>query len=176
MFGISVLNEPYKGFQPGVSHVVYDKDVSLGAITGINNKAFWFLFIKLDEKYHAPNIPRYSPEDQEAMAQEHRDRKLTEEVAFHQLWDTRVKCTVVALEEGVMDTWFNERTVLVGDSAHTVSKVQRVVSPSGYTDLADDSKCWTRRQYGHRERCPSRQPPEPRQVGTRRPANQHRRI
>jgi FAD dependent monooxygenase len=125
IFGVSVVDKAYRDFTPGISHVVYDNKVSLGAIIGINKKVFWFVFIKLDRKYYAPNIPRFSPADAEALAQEHKHRKLTEEVEFRHLWDTRVRCTVVALEEGVMRRWFNERTVLLGDSAHKVREMRK---------------------------------------------------
>jgi len=85
---------------------------------------FWFLFIKLDSKHYAPNIPRFKPSDAENMAVLHKDRKLTEQVVFSDLWTTRVRCTIVALEEGVVGKWHSERTVLLGDSAHKVSSTQ----------------------------------------------------
>jgi 2-polyprenyl-6-methoxyphenol hydroxylase-like FAD-dependent oxidoreductase len=34
------------------------------------------------------------------------------------LWDTRIKCSMAALEEVVFETLFEDRVVLLGDAAH----------------------------------------------------------
>jgi FAD dependent monooxygenase len=121
IFGISIVTESYDGFSPGVSNIVYDQDIALGAIIGLNGKVFWFIFIKMDKKYYVPNIPRFTPADADALAEKHKHRKMSKDVTFDDMWRTRTRCTLVALEEGVTETWFNDRTVLLGDSAHKVS-------------------------------------------------------
>lgn len=115
------MSKPQDGFTPGITHVIYDRDLALGAIVGIKGKVFWFIFIKMEMKYHAPNIPRFTKADQERMANEHKHRKMTTDVTFGDLWEARSKTTLVSLEEGVSAKWFDGRTVLVGDSAHKVS-------------------------------------------------------
>lgn len=121
IFGVSTVTEKYDGFGPGTSNIVYDQDIALGAIIGIDGKVFWFVFIKMDQKYYAPNIPRFTAADAEALAAKHAHRKMSRDATFGDVWRTRSKTTLVALEEGVTGTWFNDRTVLVGDSAHKVS-------------------------------------------------------
>lgn len=132
MFGISIVTELYDGFSPGVSNIVYDQDIALGAIIGINGKVFWFVFIKMEKKYYSPNIPRFTAADADTLAEKHKHRKITRDATFDDLWQTRSRCTLVALEEGVTGCWFNNRTVLLGDSAHKVSRVQRYLSMSSY--------------------------------------------
>lgn len=46
--------------------------------------------------------------------------RATERTSMKDLWDKRTKFAMVSLEEVVFVEWQNERTVLVGDSAHKV--------------------------------------------------------
>ena len=74
MFGISQgVEEP----TPGDLNLVYGKDVSFLVIAGKNQRIFWFVFKKMDQKYHVPNIPRFSKEDAERQANDQLHRKIT---------------------------------------------------------------------------------------------------
>jgi FAD dependent monooxygenase len=46
---------------------------------------------------------------------------ITENITFGDLWKTKTRHGLIAIEEGVLDKWHAGRIVLVGDAAHKVS-------------------------------------------------------
>jgi len=119
MFGISQgVEEP----TPGDLNLVYGKDVSFLVIAGKNQRIFWFVFKKMDQKYHVPNIPRFSKEDAERQANDQLHRKITDNVLFKDIWNKRVSCTLVPLEEALFKTWAFGRFACLGESVHKVCR------------------------------------------------------
>jgi len=75
-----------------------------------------------------PNVPRYSEEEAIAFAEE-RERKILvsdegagdKRVVFGDIWREKRSFTLLALEEGFLETWTRGRFVCIGDSVHKVS-------------------------------------------------------
>lgn len=106
-----------------------DGDLSFGAgkghsfliASGPDRRCYWFLFRKLPEVLYGDDIPRYTVEDEAALVKESSSYRVTENLTFEQLYEKRLKSTLVALHEVVFEKWSFGRMVLVGDSAHKVS-------------------------------------------------------
>ncbi|KAK1654616.1 hypothetical protein BDP81DRAFT_478104 [Colletotrichum phormii] len=84
------------------------------AISAPRNRVYWFMFVALRKTHHgSANIPRFTKLDEAALAAAHADDRMTEDMTFGQLYDSRITSALVALEE----------IVLVGDSAHKVHPI-----------------------------------------------------
>lgn len=101
-------------------HNVYYDDYSAIAAAGVPGLVFWFLFIKSPESTRTPNCPRFTDEDAEAYIQKYGSSLVGPGYTVKELWDARVKATMVPLEEGIIKKWSHNRVVLMGDSVHKV--------------------------------------------------------
>ncbi|KAI8191996.1 FAD-dependent monooxygenase paxM [Colletotrichum sp. SAR 10_86] len=101
-------------------HNVYYPGFSGVSAAGVRDLVFWFLFVKSDQVTKTPNTPRFTEEQTLATIEKYGDRNLGPGYTFKDLWDTRVKANMVALEEGVLQTKWNSggRVVLLGDAVH----------------------------------------------------------
>ncbi|KXH69438.1 hypothetical protein CSAL01_12133, partial [Colletotrichum salicis] len=117
IFGIS--NQP-PNFPPGTNHhTEFSRNRSYVAISAPRNRVYWFMFVALGKTYYgSADIPRFTKHDEAALAVAHTDDQVTEDMAFGQLYDSRITSVLVALEEHVFARWHFGRIVLVGDSAH----------------------------------------------------------
>lgn len=66
-------------------------------------------------------LPRYTQEDAQALIDERGDLVIAPGHSIRELWDSRIKATLVPMEEGVVKKWSDGRVVLIGDSVHKVS-------------------------------------------------------
>lgn len=107
----------------GKAQTVYYRDVSGLAASGMNGLVFWFLYVKESSPAAMPNCPRYSNEDAQATIDRYGHLKVGPNYTFSDLWETRVKATMVPLEEGVLERSWNSggRILLMGDSVSKVS-------------------------------------------------------
>ena len=115
------------GFGPGEPQmknelsVVYNKGHSF--LLGTQpRRCFYFVFQRVKEPWTRYNRPRYTQEDADKMAADVADMPVSETMVFGELWRKRWRGAVVDIEEGVLNRWFYGRTVLVGDTAHKVSR------------------------------------------------------
>ncbi|KAJ5817131.1 hypothetical protein N7447_009364 [Penicillium robsamsonii] len=99
-------------------HNVYYDDYSSVAATGVHGLVFWFLFVKASKLTRTPNCPRFTDEDAEKTIQKYGSSLVGPGYTVKDLWDARVKGTMVPLEEGVLKKWSHNRVVLMGDSVH----------------------------------------------------------
>ncbi|KAK7698211.1 hypothetical protein SLS64_012781 [Diaporthe eres] len=83
-------------------------------------RVYWFLFRELGETKHGEDIPRFSKEDESLLAAQHRNDNITETVTFGDLYDNRIKSTLVPLEEHVFRRWHFQRILIIGDAATKV--------------------------------------------------------
>jgi hypothetical protein len=104
----------------GMVHNVYYDDYSAIAAAGVPGLVFWFLFVKSPELTRSPNCPRFTDEDAETYIQKYGSSSVGPGYTVSDLWGTRVKATMVPLEEGVIPQWYHSRVVLMGDSVHKV--------------------------------------------------------
>lgn len=101
-------------------HNVYYQGLSGVAAAGVRDLVFWFLFVKSDKVTKSPNTPRFTEEQTLATIAKYGDHALGSGYTFKDLWDSRIKANMVALEEGVLQTKWNSggRVVMIGDSVH----------------------------------------------------------
>lgn len=118
------FGDPVEGhLVPGDSHRTYDKNYSTLTFVGKGGKLFWFLFSKLDKRYYGKDIPRYTAEDVEESMKPFFKMRLTNEITFDKVWETRKFANMVCVEEGQFETWSYDRFVCLGDSIHKVSLI-----------------------------------------------------
>ncbi|CZR68336.1 related to hydroxylase [Phialocephala subalpina] len=118
LFGIS---SPVPGLKAGQAHRTYNKDWSFLVILGKEGRCFWFIFEKLKQRYYAPNIPRYSTTDEENFVKPYMKRYLSGNITFDALWERKITCTLVALEEAQYEHWTFDRFACLGDSIHKMT-------------------------------------------------------
>ncbi|KAL4812982.1 hypothetical protein BDW67DRAFT_188103 [Aspergillus spinulosporus] len=117
IFGAS--NNRKSSFLPnGVVHNVYYYQFSAVAAAGVDGLVFWFLFVKAGTMSRTPNCPRFNEADAEALIEEYGDAHVGPGYTIRDLWEARVKATMVPLEEGVLKQWSHNRVVLMGDAVH----------------------------------------------------------
>ncbi|KAJ5680157.1 hypothetical protein N7455_008755 [Penicillium solitum] len=118
IFAVS-RNDSEKQFLPdAMVHNVYYDNYSAVAAAGVHGLVFWFLFAKDSKLTRTPNCPRFTDEDAEATIQRYGSSLVGPGYTVKDLWDARVKGTMVPLEEGVIKQWSHNRVVLMGDSVH----------------------------------------------------------
>ncbi|KAI0842701.1 FAD binding domain protein [Hypoxylon sp. FL0890] len=100
--------------------VVHDDRFSFLALTQ-PDRAFWFVFVALDEPFSWPRRARYTDEDAEALAVEVADHPVSDSLVFGELWRNRYRGALISLEEGVLEHWYHGRIALAGDSVHKVT-------------------------------------------------------
>ncbi|KAL4814755.1 hypothetical protein BDW67DRAFT_186313 [Aspergillus spinulosporus] len=116
------LKEP-NGLVEGTVDTVFDHGRSMLVITGKNGRVFWFYHEKLDKIYYtdSKDFPRYSQADAETLALKNAWRPITETVTLGDLWEKRVTCTLVPLEEALFNMWSWGRIATVGDNTHKMT-------------------------------------------------------
>ena len=112
-------------------HNVYYDYYSAVAAAGVHGLVFWFFFVKT-KLTRIPCCPRFTDEDAEACIQKYGSSLVGPGYTVKDLWDARVKASMVPLEEGIIKQWSHNRVVLMGDSVHkvrTLLKHQKLTEP-----------------------------------------------
>ncbi|KAJ5689708.1 hypothetical protein N7462_004100 [Penicillium macrosclerotiorum] len=118
IFAVS-RNGPEKQLLPdAMVHNVYYDGYSAVSAAGVRGLVFWFLFVKNSKLTRTPNCPRFTDEDAEATIQKYGSSLVGPGYTIRDLWDARVKATMVPLEEGIIKKWSHNRVVLMGDAVH----------------------------------------------------------
>ncbi|POS72063.1 FAD binding domain-containing protein [Diaporthe helianthi] len=115
------VNEKGELFLPErMVHNVYYPGFSGVAAAGVRGLVFWFLFVKSDRVTKSPNTPRFTEEETLATIAKYGDNNLGPGYTFKDLWNSRIKANMLALEEGVLQTKWNSggRVALLGDAVH----------------------------------------------------------
>ncbi|KAK8037112.1 hypothetical protein PG991_001426, partial [Apiospora marii] len=82
---------------------------------------YFFVFFRLDEPCIWPHRPRYTDQDAQDLANKIASHPVSETMVFGEVWKHRIRASVVNLEEGVLDHWYNGRIALAGDAVHKVT-------------------------------------------------------
>lgn len=122
IFGISVNKTYPKGWtqncmNPGWSYLT---------ASGPDDKVYWFLFKDMKETYYLNNLPRFTKEDEAALAKEHAGDFITEDLTFGDLYKTATSSNLSAIPEYVFKKWHFDRIITMGDASHKV----RDISPT----------------------------------------------
>ncbi|KAJ9369296.1 hypothetical protein DTO282E5_5958 [Paecilomyces variotii] len=117
IFAISHNGKTTPFMPDGTVHNVYYDYYSAVAATGEPGSIFWFLFVK-SSKTKYPSCPRFTETDAQDLIDRYGDSTIGPGYTVRDLWETRVKASLVPMEEGVLKQWRNGRVLLMGDSVH----------------------------------------------------------
>lgn len=95
-------------------------------LTAPEDRLYWFLFTPAD-KTLGKDIPRYSKEDETALAELHFQDRLAENLTFEDIYVNRLQTTLVSIEDHVFPRWHYRRIITIGDAAHKVSKCMKLL-------------------------------------------------
>ncbi|GAD94132.1 hypothetical protein ATEG_05898 [Paecilomyces variotii No. 5] len=118
MFGISHHEPTASWLADGRTVILTYDDKCSGIITKPRaDRVFWFLVNKIRRTEYA-HLPRYTQEDAQALIDKRGDLLIAPGHSIRELWDSRIKATLVPMEEGVVKKWSDGRVLLIGDSVH----------------------------------------------------------
>jgi hypothetical protein len=83
----------------GDSHRSYAKDHSTLSFVGGGGILYWFLFSKLDKRYHGKDIPKYTKQDAEEAARAFYDIHMTDDIKYKEVWEQRTFANMTCLGE-----------------------------------------------------------------------------
>ncbi|KAL2820990.1 hypothetical protein BDW59DRAFT_174313 [Aspergillus cavernicola] len=118
VFGIS---NAIPGLHSGEHFNVYGQGVTVMTFHG-KDRVYWFVINKMDRKYTYPDIPRYSQKDAaETCGSRFGHVRISGDVCIRHLWEKRMYGSMTAMEEGIFETMFHGRVVLMGDAARKMT-------------------------------------------------------
>ncbi|KAF4236331.1 hypothetical protein CNMCM8980_003093 [Aspergillus fumigatiaffinis] len=85
------------------------------------DKLFFFVFFRLEHEFRWPERRRYTDADAEALAASVASHPICETLVFGEIWQKRIRGSLISLEEGILQHWSHGRIVLAGDSVHKVT-------------------------------------------------------
>lgn len=97
-----------------------NKGYSYLVISGPQHRVYWFLFVNMGKTHYGPEPPRFTKEDEEALANEHMNDKILEDRTFRDLYSTKISSVLTPLPEYVFKKWYFRRIMTIGDAAHKV--------------------------------------------------------
>jgi 2-polyprenyl-6-methoxyphenol hydroxylase-like FAD-dependent oxidoreductase len=106
---------------PGDCDFGYDRGRSTLVFAGHRNKAYVFIFEKMDRTYRGKNIPRFTKDDTSKFMDRHRDIKIRPNLAIADFYGTMDNYSLTCLEEGNFKLWTWGRIACVGDSVHKMT-------------------------------------------------------
>ncbi|KAJ5613840.1 monooxygenase [Penicillium herquei] len=118
VFGIS---DPVPGLTPRQSYRTYGEGYSTLVIVSKGARVYWFFFTKMDRKYLAHEIPRFSQQDIQKHMAEWLEKPVTDSVTLGEVYSKASFKTHVALEEANFKLWCKDRWVCIGDSIHKMT-------------------------------------------------------
>lgn len=100
--------------------VVHDDRYSFLFLTQ-PDKVFFFVFFRLQQPFAWPHRQRYTDADAESLAASVAAHPVCETLLFGEIWEKRIRGSLISIEEGVLQHWSHGRIVLAGDSVHKVT-------------------------------------------------------
>lgn len=70
----------------GFVHNVMNQDYSYLTITGPGGRIYWFLFVKLARRVYGDDIPKYTKDDEQTLANEHGTDPIIPGVTFKDIY------------------------------------------------------------------------------------------
>lgn len=107
-----------KDMTPGTIYEMHGDGITVQTIPG-RDMTMFLLYQRLPTT--TKGGVRYSAEETEAFAQEVVHVNVTETLKFGDLWSDTEWSFASGLEEGLAETWYGDRTVLVGDTVHKMT-------------------------------------------------------
>lgn len=121
IFGISEGVPIEKGTMTSICH----ENFSYLVPSGPGERTYWFLVRNLGKTVHGSEIPRFTKEEELALAKEHWNDPISSKVKFSDLYENKITSVYTTLPEYVYKKWHYKRTMTIGDAAHKVCLIQR---------------------------------------------------
>ncbi|KAJ6031555.1 monooxygenase [Penicillium herquei] len=118
VFGIS---DPVPGLIPSESYRTFAEGYSILVIASKGGRVYWFFFTKMDRKYLAHEIPRFSQQDIHKHIAPWLHKPVTSSVTLADVYSKSSVKTHLALEEANFQLWCKDRWVCIGDSIHKMT-------------------------------------------------------
>ncbi|KAI8803995.1 hypothetical protein BJ742DRAFT_713703 [Cladochytrium replicatum] len=115
MFGIA---SPVPGVPAGSVNMCHHDNAQFMTVGGKDDRCFFFIFKRLDRVYHAPDLPKFTESDRDAVAEFHKNDKINGDATFGDIWNRRIAGTYLPLEESAFTKYAYKRIIMVGDSIH----------------------------------------------------------
>ncbi|CAI7632633.1 unnamed protein product [Penicillium glandicola] len=115
IFGIS---KGVKGIEKGMLNSVYNEHYSYLIPSGPGDLTYWFLVRNMGKTYYGADIPRFTKEEEEALAAEHFDDQITPTLKFSALYKSKISSAYTSLPEYVYKRWHFQRILTIGDASH----------------------------------------------------------
>ncbi|KAJ5295636.1 hypothetical protein N7508_010457 [Penicillium antarcticum] len=115
IFGIS---EGAKGIEKGTLHSVFNEHFSYLVPSGPGDRTYWFLVLNMGKTLYGDDIPRFTKADEEAVAKQHWNDRITPDLQFSDLYKSKVASVHTALPEYVYKKWYFQRMMTIGDASH----------------------------------------------------------
>lgn len=117
IFGIS---EGVEGIEKGTMHSVFNEHFSYLVPSGPGDRTYWFLVLNMGKTYYGDDIPRLSKAQEEAVAKEHWNDRITPTLQFSDLYKSKIASVHTTLPEYVYKKWYFQRMMTIGDASHKV--------------------------------------------------------
>ncbi|CDM31218.1 hypothetical protein DTO013E5_151 [Penicillium roqueforti] len=96
IFGIS---KGVKGIEKGTLNSVFNEHFSYLVPSGPGDLTYWFLVRNMGKTYYGADIPRFTKEEEEAVATEHFDDQITPTLQFSALYKSKIASAYSSLPE-----------------------------------------------------------------------------
>jgi hypothetical protein len=74
---------------------------------------------------YGSEIPRFTKEEEESLAKEHMNDRITPTLLFSDLYNKKIASVYTSLPEYVYKRWHFNRIITIGDASHKVSNSRR---------------------------------------------------
>lgn len=98
------------------------KDCGYMILSAPRDRLYWFLFTEMG-KATGKDVPRFSKEDEQRLAEKHYGDYVTEKSTFQHIYEHKEQTALVSLEDHVFTRWYYKRIVTIGDAAHKVHPI-----------------------------------------------------
>lgn len=104
----------------GEQNVVRARGYTIFAVSGPEDRVYWFFCQRLPTPLYGKNIRKYTKDDEAKFARDVSDFKITDTLTFGHLYENRLSSALTPLHEVVVEKWFFQRIICLGDSVHKV--------------------------------------------------------
>ncbi|KAJ5287811.1 hypothetical protein N7478_003497 [Penicillium angulare] len=120
IFGIS---QGVCGVEKGTLTSVFNEHYSYLVPSGPGDRTYWFLVKTMDKTMYGSDIPRFTKDEEEALAKEHWDDYITPTLRFSDLYKKKLSSVYTSLPEYVYKKWYFGRIMTIGDAAHKLEPI-----------------------------------------------------
>jgi len=102
-------------FEDGTFYETHGPKFSIQLGVG-RTRGFFIIYHRLDTP--TTECHKFSEDEKTALAAEYADRFITPEHRFKDIWDIALWSHMAHIEEGLVEKWYGDRIVLLGDNVH----------------------------------------------------------